>query len=389
MLTMRLEANAIGQVRLRLLLYVFFICLFLDLGGSLGFRQVAIAIVGIMLLIHPTALVVVFRRPEVLGIFFVWPLLAALIGFFNNAEIALLIQNILALISFPFLVAFFSLFRLRDSVWAFKSAALTVAAITIIFWFAVLIGNEFAIATAEKLSEIEVGFFGLRELGGLTFAVVYFKSTLFYVPAGILLLYSKRFVACLLMLVALVAATSKTGVAVSTIFLLVKAFRSRRPRWLVIGGLVVGSIGFAGYIGSTVSDVFSALSTDVNTVTVRVEHWESLWSLFKENPFTPIFGQGAGTKFYSSAVEEYVNNIELDHLNSIRKFGIVWFSVFSIFIINIVYILYRQNEKYLAMALATTFIICGTNPLLLTLLFMSLLAISYVASSHSAADRDE
>lgn len=378
----RLEGVALGRVWQRFWLYIFFVCLFLDLGGSLNLRPVAITIFTVTLFCHPKALFAVFCRPLVIVIFLVWPLISVIIGLSSSAEISIVVQNIAALSIYPFFVAYFSAFRLDDSLWAFQTAALTVMAIAIVFWLALLLNNPIALATAEKLSEMEVGFFGPRELGGLIFSVVYFKSTLFYVFAGVLLIAEKRYWTLSFVLFALIAAMSKTGVIVVLVVLFARIFSSRSILMFTLmaaGALVV----LAGADYSAILDVFTALSSDTNTVDVRLDHWYSLVSFFEENPLSFIFGQGAGTMFYSSAVGDYVNNIELDHLNSIRKFGVVWFTALSLFVGYVSHALFKDNEKWLSMALVITFLICGTNPVLLTLLFMSILALCYVAVSQS------
>ena len=366
----------------RLLLYILFICLYLDLGGALGVRFIALVIIFGSLLFHPPALLNALKSPFVFAIFLIWPFIAATIGIAGGADLALAFQNSVALLSFPVLVAFFSIFQLKDSLWAIQRAALTAAVVTCVFWLAILMNSFSALAMAEKLSEMEVGFFGLRELGGLSFSVVYFKATLFYVSAGVLLIAEKRYWALSLVLLALMAAMSKTGVMVIFVVLFARVFKSRpilMVTLMTIGSLIV----LAGADYSAILNVFTALSGDTNTVDVRLDHWDSLVSFFEENPISFIFGQGAGTMFYSVAAGEYVNNIELDHLNSIRKFGVIWFGVFSLFVGYVSYALFKGNEKWLSMALVITFIICGTNPVLLTLLFMSILSICYVAVSQS------
>ena len=90
-------------------------------------------------------------------------------------------------------------------------------------------------------------------------------------------------------------------------------------------------------------------------------------------------GQGAGTVFYTTGADDFVNNIELDHLNSIRKFGIFWFAGFTLFVFGVIWGSRRVHDVALASALTAAFVVCGTNPVLLTLMFFSILAICYVA----------
>ena len=69
----------------RLLLYILFISLYLDLGGALGVRFVALVIIFGSLLFHPTVLLNALKSPFIFVIFLIWPFIAATIGFAGGA----------------------------------------------------------------------------------------------------------------------------------------------------------------------------------------------------------------------------------------------------------------------------------------------------------------
>ena len=362
-------------------LYVFFLCLFIDLGGELYFRYISLAILFFVLIqkliLQPGTFVRYFLDPIILCLFVIWPIISCLIGLSHGADQNLAIQNILALSTFPLLLAFFSGFDTYIVVRSFTLAAATLAIFVIFFWLLLYINNPIALASAQYLTDSEAGYFGIRGLSGVEFPVVYFKATLFFVPAVVFSISQSRLSFSLILLGALMAATSKTGAIVAGLLLFVSIGR-RRP-FLMLFLLLLGlALLFYKSLDDEFRSIIFALFTDEYTLNIRLDHWNSLLELFSHNPLYLLFGQGAGTLFYSSAVGGLVNNIELDHLNSIRKFGLIWFIGFFIFVSNIGYRNYRNNRIILAIALLVSFVVCGTNPVLFTLLFFSILAFSHI-----------
>ena len=76
----------------------------------------------------------------------------------------------------------------------------------------------------------------------------------------------------------------------------------------------------------------NALTGKSETTIVRIQHFESIVKLFQDNPFYLIFGQGLGTTFYTTGFGYFTDNVEIDHINTIRKFGLVWSTLFYLFI---------------------------------------------------------
>lgn len=365
-----------------LLLFLFFFCLFFDLGGAIYIRNFALVIlVGVLLITlfsRTGVFAAPFLRQPVLVLFVIWPFVAVYAGIYRGAESALVVQNILALISFPILIIFFSNYELETVVTAFTAAATTLGIVVLLLWVLLYFDNSFARAVADSLSECEAGYFGIREISGINFPVVYFKATLFFVPATILLIRNNRFFQVMILLAALMAATSKTGFVVAALAVWFSIFRRQSSVVIVVALFVTGIV--MTLTGIYFNEVIYALFTDEGTLLTRVGHWDSLLNLFLENPSYFFIGQGAGTVFYSMGADDFVNNIELDHLNSIRKFGIFWFVGFSLFVFGVIWDSRQVYGGALASALAATFVVCGTNPVLLTLMFFSILAICYVAA---------
>jgi hypothetical protein len=118
------------------------------------------------------------------------------------------------------------------------------------------------------------------------------------------------------------------------------------------------------------------------TAVVRIGHYHSIMDLFLRNPDYLLIGQGAGTSFFSSGESDYVRIIELAHLDAIRKFGLPWFLGFSALVFYSSWRLIRLKEmeaRGFGFALVSMYIAAGTNPVLLSPLFIILLMLCYFA----------
>jgi hypothetical protein len=74
-----------------------------------------------------------------------------------------------------------------------------------------------------------------------------------------------------------------------------------------------------------------------------------------------------------------LSNIELDHLNAIRKFGLPWFFVFTASVLTLSSKLFRSSVpdgRIIGLALLALFIAAGTNPVLLSPVFLMFLAMA-------------
>jgi hypothetical protein len=139
--------------------------------------------------------------------------------------------------------------------------------------------------------------------------------------------------------------------------------------------------GYIDYLAAT-------FRGEATTSQVRIGHWKSFVDLMEENPSYLIWGQGTGTQFVSlgeaarsGGLPHPVYNIELDHIDSIRQFGLPWFIGFtalSAYVsLKLIWKSRSNEDKGLGYAMGGLFIAAGTNPVLITPLFMMLLAAYY------------
>jgi hypothetical protein len=192
----------------------------------------------------------------------------------------------------------------------------------------------------------------------------------------------------LLFLAALVLAFSKAGLLLCLVFLILYVLLEARP------GIKIAALIFAivtAYSVSTWSDVkvvagyydmvSNAVQGKAETTQIRIGHWNSFVDLVSEHPEYMIWGQGVGTSFYSEGRKQHVFNIELDHIDAIRQLGMLWFIAFSLLIAYIALRLVgsrKDNHRALGMSFISIYLAAGTNPVLITPLFMMLFATLYL-----------
>jgi hypothetical protein len=120
-----------------------------------------------------------------------------------------------------------------------------------------------------------------------------------------------------------------------------------------------------------------------STVQVRIGHLYSILELFSGNPLELLFGFGLGTEFYSEGVGQYVTNIELDHLNCIRKYGLIWSGAFfGIVLYTSIRSIksYNKEIRVLGICLISAFIVAGTNPVLISPIFFLIFFVTMLAN---------
>jgi hypothetical protein len=102
--------------------------------------------------------------------------------------------------------------------------------------------------------------------------------------------------------------------------------------------------------------------------------------LFAEHPSYLLVGQGAGVAFFSLGESENVQSFEIDHLNAIRKFGLPWFIAYSAIVFYSARKLIatgQKEERAFGFALISAYLAAGTNPVLLSSLFVTMMTLSY------------
>lgn len=279
----------------------------------------------------------------------------------------------------------------RLAIRVFFRTVLVLAVITIVLIVGLFLYPDFppldaAFDYLETLNDIQ-GKFGRRGLGPIAWYSIYFKATLFYVPAFVYYLYRERFAYSAILFVALTLSVSKSGILLCGLF----------TGWFILTNgslrLQAGALGMVGVlivIALYVVDIevtmayteyfVGAVTGEAETSQIRIGQLASFVDLMGEHPTYLIWGQGAGTGFYNMGREGFSYRIELAHIDAIRQFGLIWFIAFSSCVAYVALKLIRREarvENGLGYAMVSIFVAAGTNPLLVTPLFMMMLAAFY------------
>ena len=282
----------------------------------------------------------------------------------------------------------------------FFRAALGLAAITIVLIIGLFLAPEFLplAATFDYLKTLDdiQGKFGRRAIGPIVWYSIYFKATLFYVPAFVYYLYRERFVYSAVLFVALTLSVSKSGILLCGLFTVwfVLTHGSLRVQAGAVG-MVAGLVATALYVVDVevtmayANYFIETVTGEAETSQIRIGQLESFVDLMGENPTYLLWGQGVGTAFYSAGKGEVTYNIELAHIDTIRQFGLLWFIAFSLCVAYVALRLIRRRSRIdngVGYATVSIFVAAGTNPLLITPLFMMLLATCYYYAEASATE---
>jgi hypothetical protein len=371
-----------------------------DMGGSFGLKYGSYALCA-LLLVSRIREVHMPRRAFLvcLVLFIIWPLISSIHGISQGGDLGRALQRITAflpaLLVLPVIVSSRQPRFLVDAV----MGSLLALAVVMICMFSVLLvlpDLPYAREVMASLREQGQGYFGVRSVGSIVIPNVYFTATLFLVPACVWFLFSRRYLASGLCFLALALGFSRSGVLLAgvVIFARVFIFASLRVR---IGLLcLLGLIAYFLWSNAELLELGAILDLYLDVLTgqghsagVRAGHFQSIIGLLADNPAALWLGQGAGVSFFSTGMNAFVLAVELDHLDAIRTYGLIWFVGFSVIVCRAVGVgmhLESEEARGLRVAVIAGFIAAGTNPVLINPLFCILVAASYAyLSANNAA----
>ncbi|MCZ8112959.1 MAG: hypothetical protein ACK5Y8_06110 [Betaproteobacteria bacterium] len=364
----------------------------IDMGGEYGIRNVVVTIASPMLMwLHARRLRIGLRVLFPFVMLIIWPLFSFAIGLANGAD------ERLALSQLQSTVLGFVLVLIVGTTEPNRTARLLTIAlrITAVAAISLAVGLFFdfplAAATTAFLDDSGGGYFGKRSVTEFDFAPnIYFKSSIFYAWAFTYTLLLNQHRSALLLLFAMIAATSKASLLAALLITLIRTTALASIRTFL----------FAALATAAAVSLVMALSLDVlfveivkmesNTVDVRMLHLRSLLSYWAAHPLNIFFGFGLGTEFFSLGEGALVSNIELDHLNCIRKYGLFWSLAFFAWTLVSAWSAIRSNDlqrRATGWALLVVFIVAGTNPVLISPLFFLVLAICHAKSTDGVDHR--
>lgn len=283
----------------------------------------------------------------------------------------------------------------KESLASHFSNVMVVAAGVIIFTAALLgllhrFGYDNVISQINLLAEeLRLGYIGANPHFDFFVPNVYYRWTMLLIPTSILLLNQhlrkQIFVlgAVFLSLSTAVILFSLVGVMMGHLFDRNGKNRNRRRAVLVRTILTISvplaslaAVDYATDSGLT-NFIGSKLTVEAEGSGQRLGHISSIVDLVLSDEKTLLFGMGVGSTFFSDGVNAEVVNVEVSHLNLIRQFGLLYSLTFFgyVFILIGRLILSDQDGRLLGFGLMMIFLAAGTNPLLVSPVFFTFLAV--------------
>lgn len=362
----------------------------IDMGGEFGIRNVVLPACALAIFVLKG---IVLRKEWLFHytLLVCYPAFLLLLGVAQGFNFSLgLSQFQSTFFAFVLLVLLFKVpYRITAAALAYSIlfVALLAVVLAVGLWF----GLGPLVDVASLLEEKGGGNFGGRAVGvEAVIPNIYFKSTLFFVPALLFFLFERKYLAALICFLGLVAAVSKTGIAVS-IMLAAIFFARSAGFWGRFWGVIVLAAIVFWLVQSPLFILFDEIANNKShTVDIRAGHFESIIDLWMNDVVGLLFGFGLGSTFYSTGAGGVVSNIELDHLNVVRKYGLVWALLFLLWVLQVTFSAIRNSRtdvRALGWALIISFIVAGTNPVLISPLFFLFLFVTMAANDQTALGR--
>lgn len=389
-----------------MILVLLFVASVYDPGGTFGLKYVAF----FFLCVSAVWALKYFELSslEILAgllLFVVWPCWALLLGTVRKGDMTVAITQVTPFLFVLPLTLLLPVVNRRTPLRLFYACLLSLAIFVAISFGVIFLMPNSAVGPRmfEALGSLQEqeGYFGSERMGDVAVPVLYFRSTLFLVPACVYFLFTEKVWRAGITFLALGLAWSKSGMFITLVFGLIflvlkltsRAAASRgrtssatRPTMLGTLLPVVLLSGIALFVLLSFPGFFDIISDtaagESETAQVRIGHYHSIKDLFARHPDYLLIGQGAGTSFFSSGESDYVRNIEMAHLDGIRKFGLPWFLGFSALVFYSSWRLIKTKEmeaQGFGFALVSMYIAGGTNPVLFSPLFIILLTLCYFA----------
>lgn len=359
-----------------------------DMGGAIGIKYIS------YLLIIPLCLYVLqkFKIKQSifilwLFVFLIWPIFSVLVGINNNGDFCLALSQITPF--FCGLIFFIMLSGFKINKYPIRliyNLLLVLSVIIILVFFLLVLWPELRTTSIFNIlfPHPQNGYFGFRYLGNTQVPNIYFRATLFLVPAFVYFLFNKEFLKSIILFMGLLVSFSKAGILIVLlfffIFICVDHSIQKYKKYLSFLFVILLLLTLNYIFPSFGDEIINVVTGRHETVAVRLEHLKSIITLFETHPSYLVIGQGTGTQFFSTAVNSKVSNIEIDHINTIRKFGLIWFLVFFSLILYVSFCLITNKDReYTAggFAFIGLFLAIGTNPVFINPLFFMIFFASY------------
>ena len=359
-------------------IFNFFIVLILvfDMGGDLGIRSLAVVLMLISMVdVFFTNSKITLSDNiffETVFLFFVlifWSSFLLLKSQANGFDLSISISQISSL----FFAFFYFIYRsLTPKVSGLNNLVNSLFMLSLFYFLMLLvffINEKFFLNVASYFSDRGL-YAGIRK-ENIDLPNVYLKASLFLFFAFIFLL-DRGFVRSIIVYVGSIITTSKMLFIFNSVFLFLK-MRLRNKFFLLF--LIFPAIVFLFFKDMTeiLNYLSSAFDSRSVTASKRISDFYSVIELFDSDKKNFLFGFGPGSVMYSHYSNADVVNIELDHLNTIRKFGLIWFVILLGYFLRVAFHLYKTSKYAVLIGLIGVFILSGINPVLISPVFFIIL----------------
>ncbi|WP_244086744.1 hypothetical protein [Aeromonas caviae] len=359
-------------------IFNFFIILILvfDMGGDLGIRPLAIILILISMVdVFFTNYKIILSNNifcETIFLFFLfilWPTFLLLKSQANGFDLSISVSQISSL----FFAFFYFLYRsLTPKISGLNNLVHSLFMLSLFYFLMLLV-----FLVNEKLFLNITSYFSDRGLyagirnENIALPNIYIKSSLFIFFAFISLL-DRRPIGSIIVYVGSIITTSKMLFILNSVFLFLRMrLRNRFFLLFLISPIIV--FLFFKDVTEVLSYLSSAFDSRSVTTSKRISDFYSIISLFYSDEVSFLFGFGPGSVMYSHYSNADVVNLELDHLNTIRKFGLVWFVIFLGYFLRVALHLYKTSKYAGLIGLVGVFILSGINPVLISPVFFIVL----------------
>jgi hypothetical protein len=359
-----------------------------DMGGAIGIKYISFLLI-IPLCFYCLQKFKIKHTILLLGlfVFIFWPIFSVLVGLINNGDISLALSQITPF--FCGLIFFIVLTEINNKKYPLRliyNGLIVLSVITILAFFLLELCPELKTTSIFNIlfPHPQNGYFGFRPFGNIRVPNIYFRATLFMVPAFIYFLFNREFIKSIILFTGLLVSFSKAGILIALLFLIIfiawnhSIQKYKKCLFFLLIILLLSILNYT--IPLFGNEIINVISGKHETIAIRSEHLKSVIALFENHPSYFIIGQGTGTQFFSTAVNREISNIEIDHVNAIRKFGLIWFLIICSIIYYISYRLITNKDRELkavGFALIGLFLAVGTNPVFINPLFFMILFASY------------
>ena len=360
----------------------------IDMAGNIGIKYASSILLLFYIAFHWRSIrLSKFELISLLTFAFFFPFLSLFIGFVDGASINSIFVPLPIILTLPLIYFALKIMPSKQIINYLFSTLYFLATVVII---ANILAFLFPSIFSSLIPLLELIFSNIDLYQGTrTDALVgkvYPRATLFFVAAGIYYFFIGNLFRFFVLLFALILAVSKSGVLILTMLMLFKI----QKKFLFSYGFIIFvsifiTLGFlTNLIYPNYYDVLISLFIGQSeTANLRIQHAVSFLDYFDQNWSSLFFGQGVGTSFFTLGTNSFEMNIELDHLETIRRYGLIWAVAFYATVLLISFRLIFMNKdtsnSAIGIALFAGFLAAGTNPVLISPPFMILLVGAYGA----------